>query len=180
MKHLYIPLLLFIFLVLEGVAQEFLPSTLVYGNWLIIPHFVLVYLVMIAVFYDNDRTYYVVLYGIIFGIMIDIVYTNILGIYMFVYALTAYAVHGIKKMLHGNFIVALLLSAAAVAIGDTGVHIIYSFIEGNTIGIGESLTRRLIPSILANLIFFLLIYPLTKNSLERLASSRRERNNAVS
>lgn len=180
MKNLYLPLLLFFFLVIEGVAQEFLPNTLVSGNWLIIPHFVLIYLVMIAVFYDSDQTYYSVLYGIIFGMMIDIVYTNVLGIYMFVYALTAYAIHGVKKMLHGNFLVALLLSAAAITMADICVHVIYSFIEGNTIGFGEFLTRRLLPSIMANLLFFAIIYPLTKRPLERLESARKARTNTIS
>lgn len=180
MKNLYLPFILFFLLALEGVAQEFLPNSLVYGSWLIIPHFVLIYLILIAVFYDNENTYYAVLYGIIFGMMKDIVYTDILGIYMFIYAFTVYLTHGAKKFLHGNFFVAAILTAGAVGIADIGLHIIYSFIEGNSIGFNEFLIRRLLPSILANLVFFLIVYPLVKNNLTQLGIKKTRKNSTVS
>lgn len=79
MKHLYLPLILFLLLITEGVALEILPSSIVLSDTLIVPHWVFICLIFIAVLYDNENTYYSVLYALIFGILIDIVYTGVLG-----------------------------------------------------------------------------------------------------
>src|SRR5690625_6724150 len=86
MKRLYLPLILFLFMVLEGVALELLPAKLVMSNSIIVPHWVFIFLAFIAVFFDEENTYYSVLYAVIFGLLIDVVYTGVLGVYMFSYA----------------------------------------------------------------------------------------------
>ncbi|SDK40769.1 rod shape-determining protein MreD [Sediminibacillus albus] len=177
MKRFYLPLFLLFFLIIEGVAQDFLPNSLVTGQWMVVAHWVLIYLVLISVFYDLEYTYLSVMYGIVFGLMIDVVYTSVLGVYMFIYPLVVYAVHGMKKMLHTNFFVALLLTVIAVGLADTGVYIVYSFIGITGISWQEFLYIRLIPTLLANLIFFLLIYPLTKRKLVEWSKERFSNSN---
>ncbi|QTM99956.1 rod shape-determining protein MreD [Sediminibacillus dalangtanensis] len=172
MVKFYLPLFLLLLLVLEGVAVDFLPNSLVTGRWMIAAHWVLLYLVLISIFYDLENTYVSVLYAIAFGLMIDIVYTSVLGVYMFIYPLVVYGIHGLKKLLHTNFLVALVLSALAVALADTGVYIVYSFIGLTELPWQDYFYIRLIPTLLANVLFLLLIYPLTKQKLVKWSTDR--------
>src|SRR5690625_651119 len=100
MKRLYLPLILFLFMVLEGVALELLPANLVMSNSIIVPHWVFIFLAFIAIFFDEENTYYSILYAVIFGLLIDVVYTGVLGVYMFSYAVSVYVIYGLKKMIH--------------------------------------------------------------------------------
>lgn len=175
MKHLYISLILFFLVVAEGVFPAFLPGSLTNGEWLIVPHWVLIYLVMIAVFYDHDHSYFCVLYGMVFGMIIDIVYTDILGVYMFFYAISAYAAHGLKKMLHANFYVAGVLTVFAVGMADTSVHILYTLTGDETLELVWFLDKRLFPTVVANLILFMVIYPFSKHFLEKWGTGKQNR-----
>ncbi|WP_172840505.1 rod shape-determining protein MreD [Virgibacillus phasianinus] len=165
MKRLYLPLILFVFVILEGVAIELLPPSFVINDLLIIPHWVFVFLLYMAIFYDNDRTYFSVLYGAIFGMMIDIVYTGILGVYMFAYAFIIYIVSGIRKLLHGNIYVMILLGIFGISLTDFAIFLIYSVVGLTNMMLADYLLYRLLPTVIANLLFLLVLYPFTKNRL---------------
>ncbi|WP_245347700.1 rod shape-determining protein MreD [Oceanobacillus polygoni] len=167
MKRLYFPLILFLLTILEGVALELLPSNLVMSDMLMVPHWVFAFLVYMTVFYDNDNTYHSLVYALLFGLLIDIVYTGILGVYMFMYALTIYIIHGFKKILQGNFYVLLLLGAVGFLLVDLSIYFIY-MVVGLTDMVWESyLTARLLPTVVSNLVFLAIIYPFVAKRLAR-------------
>ncbi|HLR71677.1 MAG TPA: rod shape-determining protein MreD, partial [Pseudogracilibacillus sp.] len=93
MKRLLFLIILFGLLVLEGVAIDLLPAILTSSETLIVPHWVLIFLIIITLFYDTSETFFSIIYGVIFGFLIDVVYTDVLGVYMFVYPFTLYIVH---------------------------------------------------------------------------------------
>lgn len=164
MKRLYLPLILFVFVIVEGVAIELLPASFVINDLLIIPHWVFIFLLYMAIFYDSDQTYFSVLYGALFGLLIDLVYTNVLGVYMFAYAFIIYVVHGIRKLLHGNIYVTILLGIVGILLVDFTIYLIYSVVGLTDMALVDYLEYRLIPTILANLVFLLILYPF-KNRL---------------
>ncbi|MDL4841665.1 rod shape-determining protein MreD [Aquibacillus rhizosphaerae] len=172
MQRFYLPLLLLLMVVFEGVALDFVPQSLMAKELLMIPHWLLLFLVMITLFYDLENTYYSLLYAILFGLMIDITYTDVLGVYMFVYALVIYIIHGIRKVLHANFFVALLLSIIAIALADIGIYIIYFFIGINELLWNDYMMIRLIPTLIANSVFFILLYPIIKTRLLNWSQER--------
>ncbi|MFZ3576408.1 rod shape-determining protein MreD [Virgibacillus sp. DJP39] len=165
MKRLYLPLILFVFVILEGVAIELLPSDLVMNNLLIIPHWVFVFLLYMAIFYDSDHTYFSVLYGAIFGMLIDIVYTGVLGVYMFAYAFTIYLLHGISKFVHGNIHVTILLGIIGIMFADFIIYLIFSVVGLTDMVLANYLLYRMVPTILANLLLLIVLYPIIKNRL---------------
>lgn len=146
-------------MVLEGVALELLPHQLLMGAYMIVPHWLFVILIYIAIFYDRNDTYYAVLYALIFGLLFDVVYTGVLGVYMFSYALVIYIVRGLKKLLQGNFYVLLLLSAFGIAIAELSIYTIFVVIGLVDMPIETYLLNRLIPTVLMNLLFLIVIYP---------------------
>ncbi|WP_010651044.1 rod shape-determining protein MreD [Oceanobacillus massiliensis] len=166
-KRFYIPLILFLLTILEGVALELLPPDLVKNNMLIVPHWVLAFLIFVAVFYDRDNTYHSIVYGLIFGLLIDVVYTGVLGVYMFSYALVLYIVHGLTKLLQGNIYVLLLLGMLGVCLSELSIYLIYTSAGLIDMVFENYLMDRLLPTVLLNLVFILLIYPFTAKRLAR-------------
>ncbi|AUJ26131.1 MULTISPECIES: rod shape-determining protein MreD [Virgibacillus] len=165
MKRAYLPLILLLILVLQGVSLELLPGNLLKSDWLIVSHWVFIFLVFIAVFYDNESTHYSVLYALIFGLLIDIVYTSTLGVYMFSYASTIYLIYGLKKLLHGNILVVALLGIVGLVVSDGMIYLIYSVVALTDMPWSMYLTNRLLPTIGSNLIFLFVLYPLFAKKL---------------
>lgn len=171
MKRLYIPLLLFLLLIVEGVGLDLLPFENI--DTMIVPHFVLMFLVLVTIFYDKEDTYAAVLYSVIFGLLIDVVYTGVLGVYMFSYALVIYLVHKLKRLMHTNFVVTLFLGCVALILVESSIYIIYLTINFTSMLWLDFLLYRLLPTILANLIFLTILYPII---VKRLSSWIKEKN----
>ncbi|GGA85918.1 rod shape-determining protein MreD [Ornithinibacillus halotolerans] len=172
MRHIILPLLLLLFVVLEGVALDILPSSLIDGNLMITPHWVLMFLILITIFYDDNNSIHSIIYALIFGLLIDIAYTGILGVYMFTYGLVIYVIHGMKKLLHSNIYSTLLFGIISIIIAELIINLIYFVIGVMNSEWLDYLMVRLIPSILANSIFLALIYPLFTKKLEKWKSYR--------
>ncbi|UFT97920.1 rod shape-determining protein MreD [Radiobacillus kanasensis] len=174
MKLFYLSITTLFLLVIEGVATDFLPNYFVEKDWFIIPHWQLTFLILVAIFYDREDTYYSVYLAAPFGLITDIVYTSVLGVHMFVYALIAYAIHGLKKLLHTNFFVAVLLTLLGVGVSDVAFYIIYSFVGESSLLWREYFMIRLLPTLVANLLFLFLLYPIMKNKLVKWSDDRFE------
>ncbi|MBB6451919.1 rod shape-determining protein MreD [Salirhabdus euzebyi] len=166
MKRLFLPLFLLILLVLESTAADLLPKEWIAAGVFPIPHWTLVLTIMIAVFYDRDHTFYCVIYAVIFGFLIDLTYTNILGVYMFTYGLVVYIIHGLKQMLHPNFVVGLLLVFLGLALADHIIYVMYFMIGKTDLTWIDYTSDRLIPTLLGNILFFLIIYPIFQKRLQ--------------
>ncbi|UOQ46250.1 rod shape-determining protein MreD [Halobacillus salinarum] len=165
MSRYLIALILLILVALQGMAMNLLPSSLVYTNLLITPHWALCFILLLAIFYDNDRTYHSLWFGLLFGLLIDVAYTGVLGVYMVTYGFVAYTIHGLTKLLHANFLSASLLIILGVALADTLLFIIYSFVQVASMAWSTYALQRLLPTLAANMIFFVIIYPIMKNRI---------------
>ncbi|RLL47962.1 rod shape-determining protein MreD [Oceanobacillus piezotolerans] len=165
MNRLYIPLFLFLILVLEGVATFFLPADLIMGELLIVPHWLLAGLVFVVLYYDSENTYFALMYAVIFGLLFDMIYTSILGVYMFSYATVIYIIHLLKKMLHINFFSMILFHIIGIGAGDLLIYFVYNITDLVDMAWNDYLLDRLLPTIGLNLIFVLVIYPFLKKQL---------------
>ncbi|WP_306798671.1 rod shape-determining protein MreD [Oceanobacillus saliphilus] len=179
MKRLLFPLILFLLTILEGVALDLLPTDLVMGNLLIVPHWVFAFLIYMVIFYDKDSTYHSVVYALIFGLLIDAVYTGILGVYMFSYALVIYIIHGLKKILHGNFYVLILLGIVGIFLADLLIYAIYTSVGLVDMALENYFLLRMLPTILSNLVFLIVIYPFTAKRLSRWGREQLTGNSAL-
>lgn len=177
MRRLFLPIILFLFVIIEGVSLELLP--VVYTKTLIIPHWVLLFLVCVTLFYDLEDTYTAIYYGIVFGLLIDIVYTGVLGVYMFSYAAVLYIIHKLKVVIHTNFYTTMILGLLAIILADSVIYIIFLAVELTHMVWNDYLIYRLLPSLLANLIFLILLYPLSKRLLTRWKKSLFSKNEIV-
>ena len=111
MSRLFPPLMLFGLIILQGINFLFIPDSFEASGFIVTIHGVFVFLIMIGLYYDEETSYYSLLYAIINGLILDIVYSPVIGVYMFSYAVVMYVVHHLRKVLHVNFYVCLLYTS---------------------------------------------------------------------
>jgi rod shape-determining protein MreD len=172
MIHVFLPLILLFLVVLEGVALDILPSSLIDGSLMITPHWVLMFLVLMASFYDRRNSYHSIIYALIFGLLIDIVYTGILGVYMFSYGIAIYIIRELRNMLHSNIYSVLLFGIISITIADFIINLIFYVVGIMDATWIDYMMERLLPSILANSLFLLLLYPLFAKQLDKWRNSK--------
>jgi len=174
MKRLIFPLILFLLLVSEGVALDLLPNILTSTETLIVPHWMFVFLILIALFYDTNDTFYAVIYGVFFGIFMDIVYTEMLGVYMFVYPFAIYIVQLLKHILQTNFYMTVIITIISIGIVEMLLYFIYSFVGIVDTTMAYFLMHRLTPTALANVLFLIPLYFISVNTLMRWSREQLE------
>lgn len=165
MKRIYLPLILLFLVIFEGLAINLLPTSIVLSDYLVIAHWVLVFLIYIAIYYDTESTYYAVVYAFIFGLLIDVIYTGILGVYMFSYGLTAYMIHGLQRLLQRNIYVLIFLGVLGLIIAELSIFIMFYVVGITNMILQDYLLQRLLPTVLANLIFLLILFPIFKKKM---------------
>jgi len=165
MRKIYIPLILFFLVVLEGVSQELLPEIIISSKTLIVSHWVFIFLILIASFFDENNSFYSIVFAVIFGLLIDVIYSDILGIYMFSYTIAIFIYHQMLRYFQANFIMTLLLTVISLFLVDNMIYLLYLSIGKISLSWVNYSIYRLIPTILANIIFFIVLYPIFKNRL---------------
>lgn len=165
--RILLPILLFIFVVIEGVALKLLPESLLNGQVVIVPHWVFALLVLSVLLFDKNSSFLSIWYAAIFGLLIDIVYTDLLGIYMFSYASGIYVLHELKKHVHENMLTTSILGLFGIWFVDFLIHSIYFVVGQVTVGWGAYLLERLLPTGFGNVIFLMLLYLILAKPLKR-------------
>lgn len=165
MRKIYVPLILFFLIVLEGVSLELLPESIVSNQFSLVSHWVFIFLLLSAVFLDDNDQYLSVIFAVIFGLLKDIVYTDVLGIYMFAYTLTLIIFRQMMKLFQANFIMILLFSMVSLCIVDYIIYLLYIIVGKVSLVWSDYAIYRLLPTVLANILFLVVVYPLSKNRL---------------
>lgn len=165
MKRAVIPLMLLFLLAIEGVAMELLPSSIKYASFYITPHWLLLFLILvIAYVYPVDATVPII-YAAISGLMIDIVYTGVLGVYMFVLAIAVYVAYLLNRLLQANFLMIALIALLSMFVMEVSLFAIYTMLGFLTMSVKDFFLLRFIPTIIANLLFIAIIYYPSKQLL---------------
>ncbi|WP_110927087.1 rod shape-determining protein MreD [Bacillus massiliglaciei] len=168
MKHFILSVIALIFFVFEGFFAQFFAN---FGDHvLLIPRFMAVFLFFVTIYGSRK---YGMIYGAILGLGYDVVYTEILGVYMFLLPFLAYLLSKLMRVLHMNLWVVCLVSLFFVGVIELVSYEINVVLSFTAMNFGEFLTSRLLPTLLLNFVFILLFcYPL-KRLMERL-DLRRE------
>lgn len=165
MRRIVLPLLVFFFFIFEGtVMQVFSPQAFGFET-VIVPRFVMVMIVFIAMYFSMSKT---LVYAIVVGILYDLIYTDLIGVYLFSMAFSAYVISLCTKVIHTNSIVGLLFSLISVTILDFLVYGIYTLIGIADLPVTVFLSERLFPSLIVNGVFFILMYYPMRRLFEKM------------
>ena len=174
MSYLFPPLMLFGLIILQGINFLFIPDSFEASGFIVTIHGVFVFLIMIGLYYDEETSYYSLLYAIISGLVLDIVYSPIIGVYMFSYAVVMYVVHHLRKVLHVNFYVSSFVFFLSMILVDVMIYWIYQLIGVTALNLQDYFEQRLLMTLAINYIVFLIQFVLFKRLLVRYSFERFE------
>ena len=155
MKRVYLPAILFLCFIIEGTIMQVIAPENFGSQLVLVPRFAMIVLILIALYVSIPLA---VIYAIAAGLLHDIIYTDFIGIYMFSMAVAAYVVGQAAKVMHINAIVGLLVSFVTVIVLDFLIYGLYSLIGFIDFPLKLFLLERLLPSLILNGGFFILIF----------------------
>ncbi|MCA1031915.1 rod shape-determining protein MreD [Bacillus timonensis] len=154
MKRFILPFVMSFFFVAESIYVDLFPIGIFESQPVIVPRFVMILLIFTIIYLGKLQG---MIYGAIFGLLYDLIYTEILGVYLFAYPVISYMVSKISKILQSNLFIIALLSLIAVSILEFyiyGVNIVIGYAD---IGAKEFLQSRLLPTLVLNCTFIIMI-----------------------
>lgn len=155
MIRVWLPTLTFFFFIFSGtVMQVFSP------HWFgvpyeLVPRFSMVVILFIGIFVNRPVA---LVYGLIFGFLYDIVYTNVIGVYFFSMAFTAYIIASIAQAFRNSLYTTFFLGLLGIVMLEIQVYGLYSIVGIAQMPLKPFLYDRLIPTLLLNGIFIILVF----------------------
>ncbi|SFB16167.1 MULTISPECIES: rod shape-determining protein MreD [unclassified Bacillus (in: firmicutes)] len=166
MNKFLLPVLFVFIFILESMFVQFLPGQLFDSKRIFVPHFLLTAILMLTIFGNRK---YGILYGAIFGLLFDIVYTEIIGIYLFMFPLISYLSAKMMQVLQANIFISIFVTIIGISLLEFGVYELNYLISVTRMDIGDFFQFRFLPTLVLNLAFVIIVvYPL-KRQFEKFA-----------
>lgn len=163
MRRLIIPLLLIGCFIGESLFVEYFSLDAFSGHRIIVPHFLLVVLLLMTVYYFRNRT---IAAAFLFGLFYDVYYTGILGVYLCLFPLSVYLTSKLMKMLQSNLLIVSIVTVINIAFIEVMVYQLNQLIFNVPMQWTEFGDLRLWPTLILNLVFFIIVaYPIKKQLL---------------
>ena len=154
MIRFFIPLIAVVLFYVEPVFGSFSPIEINETLYYMVPRFLIMYLIFVSIYYNRKRA---IIYGLVFGLLYDIYYIDIIGLYSVIYPLICLAAGSAVKYVHQNLVVATALSLILVALLELLLYVFFSIISLKSIEFSIFLTTRLVPTMVANSIFLIML-----------------------
>lgn len=165
-----VPIIALLLFFLEPVFSLFSPIAIGDGLFTLVPRFVIVYLIFIAVYYSRQRA---IIYGIVFGLLYDVFYIDIIGLYAFLYPLICYIAAVIIRYVYKHIVTVMVLALLLIALLEVLSYSFASIIAITSMEPKDFMTSRLIPTMIANSIFVVMFGWIIKKLLDNRVLLRR-------
>ncbi|MGK7377883.1 rod shape-determining protein MreD [Planococcus shenhongbingii] len=154
MMRFLIPLIGLFLFYLEPVFGLFSPLQIGGEYYYVVPRFLIMFLIFVSVYFDTKHAMF---YGLFFGLLYDVFFIDIIGLYSFLYpaicVLAGYIVKNLQRNLYITTMVTLVLTAAFEFI----LYQFFSLISLTSIPIGTFFDTRLMPTMIANSMFLVIL-----------------------
>lgn len=156
-SRIYIPGLVFFFFVMEGTLFQLLVPNDKGDLVEFVPRFLIVLVILVGIHFGRATS---LLYGLVFGLMYDIVYTQLLGVYLFGLGLIGYFLVFPYKRVQDSLLAQLGLIVVAIVFFEYYQYGLFLLIGGTDLAPALFAQSRLLPSVVLNSVFaILLFYP---------------------
>ena len=125
-------------------------STLYY----FVPRFLIIYLIFLATYHSKKRAMYI---GLFFGILYDIFYVDIIGLYAFLYPCVIFLASSVMGYIRPNMAVTSTVALVLITILESVIYGFYSFIGLTTMAWQPFVQERLLPTLAMNFLFIILV-----------------------
>ncbi|RRN74130.1 rod shape-determining protein MreD [Peribacillus simplex] len=165
MRYFILSFIALFFFVFESIFAQIFAGDAFGGDKILVPHFMMIFVFFLTMYGSRKLG---MLYGAILGLTYDVVYTEILGIYMFLLPFLAYLISKCMRVLQNSLLVSCLIALLFTAILEVVIFQMNVILSFTDMGFGEFADRRLLPTLLLNLVFIIIsCYPL-KRVFEKL------------
>ncbi|KOO46970.1 rod shape-determining protein MreD [Priestia koreensis] len=160
LTRLFLPILVSVVFILESLFTNFIAVLPSLQEWILSPRFLLIILVFMVSYINLKQG---MIYGIIFGMLYDIAFTDVLGVYMFGFPVICFIMTKFLKILQNNIIVVSFISLLAVALLEFYVYSINLTVHLTHMGMTDFLHIRFYPTMILNAIFIIIFaFPMQK------------------
>lgn len=160
MRKFLLPLFFLFLFVFESLFVQLLPGGAFQSDRILAPHFLLAAILFLTIYGSEKQG---LLYGFVFGLLFDIVYTEILGIYLFLFPLVAYLITKMMKVLQTNILLSSLMVLTGIALLELGSYEMNKLIHITSMDFTTFLNLRFIPTLILNAVFIIIVsYPLKR------------------
>lgn len=154
MIRFLVPLVAIVLFFLEPVFGLFSPIEL-YGEYrFLVPRFLIMYLIFISIYYSRNVA---MVYGLVFGLLYDVTYIDIIGLYSFLYPLLCLIASFIVRYIHQHLLVTTTLSLLLVALLEFVLYQFFLLIGLTDMSMNNFVYGKLIPTMIANSIFLIML-----------------------
>lgn len=168
MRKFLLPLLFILIFIAESIFIELMPEKAFGEAYIIVPRFLMIALIFLTVYGPRK---YGIIYSFFVGLLFDIVYTEIIGIYLFMFPLVSYIILKLMKILQTNIVIVSIVALIGVLLLELGVYEMYFLIHRTTMLFSTFMSLRFLPTAIFNLIFIIIAaYPLKKHYDKLVAS----------
>lgn len=154
MIRFLIPFIAVVLFLLEPPFALFSPIQFGDYELVLVPRFVILYLIFIAIYYNRKRA---MMYGFVFGLLYDVFHINIVGLYVVLFPIICFLAGSTVKIFHQNLFTNTIISVLLVALMETILYYFYFIIGFTSISFSTFFVNRLTPTIIANLLFLIIL-----------------------
>ncbi|MER2028130.1 MAG: rod shape-determining protein MreD [Solibacillus sp.] len=147
----FVAVLLFL---LESEFAVFSPLQLGEGIYYLIPRFLILYLIFLAIYYSRKKA---MIYGLIFGLCFDVFYINIIGLYTVLYPAICYIAAWCVKRVHPHLVFSTILALLLMIVFEFVVYEFFYMLQFTTMALQPFLVNRLVPTTIGNLLFLIML-----------------------
>jgi rod shape-determining protein MreD len=158
--------------ILEGTLLQWMIPSIWQSKVYVAPHFILVIVLYIGL-YVNRHT--ALLYGLIFGFLQDMLYYSpMLGPISFAMGLTGYLAGLTHRRLYSNILVSMLVIALGNLFFESIIYGLYRLFQITHLDLQWAFFHQMLPSMLINLLFALLVYVPVRKLFESIPSAQSD------
>lgn len=161
-RTLLLPLLIFLLFIFEGTVIPVFPPVGYGFEFLIVPRFAFLVVIFVAIFLGRTTG---TVYGLVLGLFQDVIYTHILGIYIFSMGLIAYLLGFSFRIFQRNLFLLIVTAIFGTILLDYLVYGIHTAVGITDLANERFLRERLFPSLLVNSLFLIIFSPFLRKLL---------------
>jgi rod shape-determining protein MreD len=166
-RHLLWMILIVIFILQGTIVTWLIPAGWQSNELYVAPHFTLIFVLFIGLFVHRHTA---LVYGLVFGLLQDFIYYgHMLGVYSFGMGLTGYLAGLVQKRQPNVLFYNLLIVGISQVIFEGINYGLNRLFKTTDIDLKFALFHYMLPSVLFNLLFALLIYVPARKILEKIA-----------
>ncbi|NLR31115.1 rod shape-determining protein MreD [Levilactobacillus tujiorum] len=151
------PIGLFLMLFLDGSLSQVFSSQMFGVPSVMISHLVVLWLVC-GVLFEENMTIPLVKWAVVVGIVFDLYYTGIFGVYIFVFPLVVYVTRQLVKYISPNFLSGLLIYFIDITIVEALSFLASRVVHMTSMSGSAFLVNTLAPTLALNLALFVVLY----------------------